>query len=226
MARRKKHIMLRERMRVATIWALRAIVYPAFLICVYVVGTIALPIAYNTYMYNQGTSHVVLLQGLTGQGTGFQVEAPSGIYYLVTNKHVCSGSSQNMLAFDVYSGRSLPRRILERFPNADLCILEGLPGRGGLELASSRADIGDTVITLGHSLGGRLNLAKGEVKGRVWTLGEESVDTNLVIYPGASGSPVLNVYGNVVGVIFAGDKRSWWGYYVPLKQLKDLLRPY
>ena len=49
--------------------------------------------------------------------------------------------------------------------------------------------------------------------------------TNMVIRPGSSGSPVVNSWGNVVGVAFAGDRYNW-GCFVSLNDLKHILSTY
>lgn len=47
--------------------------------------------------------------------------------------------------------------------------------------------------------------------------------TNMLGQPGGSGSPVVNFWGNVVGVVFAMDQYAWVRV-VSLDDLKDLLR--
>lgn len=49
--------------------------------------------------------------------------------------------------------------------------------------------------------------------------------TNMQIQPGSSGSPVVNFWGQVVGVVFAGD-RLMWGSAVSHKDLVEFLKPY
>lgn len=53
-----------------------------------------------------------------------------------------------------------------------------------------------------------------------------ALQTNVIIYPGNSGSPLVNVYGNVIGVIFASDSTTNWGSAVPLDDLRKLLAAY
>lgn len=60
----------------------------------------------------------------------------------------------------------------------------------------------------------------------VCTKSFDSVQTSMVIYGGNSGSPMVNMWGNVVGVVFAGNSRTNWGSAVPLKDLKQLLKAY
>jgi S1-C subfamily serine protease len=49
--------------------------------------------------------------------------------------------------------------------------------------------------------------------------------TNVIIQPGNSGSPVVDAFGNVVAVAFAGDGLGW-GIMVSNKDLKDFLKLY
>jgi S1-C subfamily serine protease len=58
----------------------------------------------------------------------------------------------------------------------------------------------------------------------VFTL--RSMLTSAVIYPGNSGSPVLDSDGLVVGVVFAGDRRSNYGVIIPLEDVADFLSVY
>jgi len=50
-----------------------------------------------------------------------------------------------------------------------------------------------------------------------------SVMFNGISYGGNSGSPVVNVFGNVVGVLYAGGKHSTDAYLVPLPILQEFL---
>lgn len=49
--------------------------------------------------------------------------------------------------------------------------------------------------------------------------------TNMLIQPGSSGSPAVNFWGNVVGVVFATDSAGW-ASVVSYNDLRDLLKKY
>lgn len=53
-----------------------------------------------------------------------------------------------------------------------------------------------------------------------------SIRTTLVIYPGNSGSPITNLNGEVLSVLFAGDQRTNWGFGVTNEDLNEFLRGY
>lgn len=52
----------------------------------------------------------------------------------------------------------------------------------------------------------------------------EAMTSSVSIAPGNSGSPVVNIYGNVVGVMFAGRSDGNRSYAVPLEDLKLFLK--
>jgi S1-C subfamily serine protease len=52
----------------------------------------------------------------------------------------------------------------------------------------------------------------------------DSESTTMIIYPGNSGSPMVNDRGQVIGIVFAGSNETHWGYAVPLYAIKDFLK--
>lgn len=56
-----------------------------------------------------------------------------------------------------------------------------------------------------------------------FTVTRDAYNTNMQIQGGSSGSPVVNYWGNVIAVVFAGD-RMGWGSFVSHKDLVDFLK--
>jgi S1-C subfamily serine protease len=54
---------------------------------------------------------------------------------------------------------------------------------------------------------------------------KDAYSTAVTIHPGNSGSPVVNFWGNVVGVAFASNKTNW-GRMVPIQDVKSFIKNY
>jgi S1-C subfamily serine protease len=66
----------------------------------------------------------------------------------------------------------------------------------------------------------------GKVEAEICTIvTKNAYHTSILSQPGSSGSPVVNFWGNVVGVLFAGD-RAGWSILVSLKDVKKFLKMY
>ena len=239
------------------------------------------PVLKRAWVRHEVAERVVEVRGAKdrGGGTGFQVEASSGIAYIVTNSHVCElaqkDSKNENFVLVKRQGHWMKRRVLEVSDKADLCLLEGLPGLSGLKLGNS-PQVGEMVSAIGHPRLGPITMVTGEVvrfidvaiphhlmpsgdkkKDKFFNVSNEScnqpkneivkkefflfgfiplgempvcmvketnsVQTNLTIFGGNSGSPMIDSWGRVVGVVFAADSSTNWGFAVNVDHLKDLL---
>jgi S1-C subfamily serine protease len=54
----------------------------------------------------------------------------------------------------------------------------------------------------------------------------DAISTSLVIYPGSSGSPVVNASGELVGAVFAGANATNYGAMIPLDAIREFLSGY
>lgn len=201
-----------------------------------------------------------------GGGTGFQVKAPSGKKYLLTNAHVCehtqdaNGNVHIWFSNDTF----IERKVIEISGSTDLCLVEPLPGDAALELAGY-IEKGDSVNVVGHPRLQPLTVSQGEYIGpetvqilagivgfdieekdchkpknqlldvetffgplKVCLVTIEAEKTTAIILGGNSGSPVVNTWGNVVGVMFAspGPEGSNWGDMISLRDIRQFLRSY
>lgn len=144
---------------------------------------------------------VVLLSRSDGQGTGFFV-SESGV--IVTNGHVARGE-QSLVAITP-SGQKLEAKVVYIDPDMDIALLK-VDGKEfpHLQLADiSSVHQGQTVIAIGNpGLGMPFSVTKGIVsaigtpsqdRGGTW------IQTDAAINPGNSGGPLLNGYGEVIGI--------------------------
>jgi len=230
-------------------------------IAIFSVSLSARPI-HNSYLIDKVGSQTIFIsnpEGAEHQGsaTGFQVKAPSGRVYTLTNAHVCDLQKDGVLMIKLHSGRSIPRRVIEVYTENDLCLVEGLEGYGGLSLASSYSILDENFV-LGFPLGEEMDFSRGYLKGLgtvyiltgipfeqckgprlkpivvptlfgpfpMCVLEHQAIKTNIPIFPGNSGSAMVNSFGNVTGVIFASSNQTNWGSAVPLETIKTFLSAY
>jgi S1-C subfamily serine protease len=214
-----------------------------------------------------------------GGGTGFQVEAPSGTSYILTNSHVCELVDKQNSAKEVMVVTQGPitmkRRVLAVSDRSDLCLLEGVPAVKGLELGSA-PKTGDWLYTVGHPQLGLLTMLEGEVRGAqdisivhhamktgnkvidgITSASDEPCDlakehvetqdldlfgvklgtakvcvtvtigaytTSISTFPGSSGSPAVDAAGKVVGVVFAANDLTHWGFVVSNNDVRVFLK--
>lgn len=138
-------------------------------------------------------------------GTGIIM---SGDGYILTNAHVISGSDSCWIALD--SGVTYDVRLVGYDESEDLAVLKAVDA-DGLPAAefgdSDLACVGDTVYAIGNPLGIELRgtLTDGiisainravDVDGKSMTL----IQTNAALNNGNSGGPLINAYGQVIGI--------------------------
>lgn len=207
----------------------------------------------DSYYRHDVGSNVVRIFNMTktGSGTGFHVKGPGDQIYILTNKHVCAIADKNEQVLVEYKGEEIPRKVITRYDLHDLCLVEAIPDHDDyIDIASSETT-GEDLILIGHPGGRDLTLSHGELIGKaIIQLGDaienekDCVEGEVVFtwgglvcvrpvvtssisapsYGGNSGSPVVNKYGNVIGVLFAGSPRqNTDSHMVPLKYIKDFL---
>ncbi len=169
------------------------------------------------------------LQRVGSLGSGFIVH-PDG--YVVTNNHVVQGARE--ITVELLDGRKLPAELISSNPDADLAILKiqhekPLPT---IELGeSSDLMIGEPVIAVGNPLGFSHSVSTGIVSALHRDLpgpnNEEMKDliqTDAAINPGNSGGPLLNAYGQVIGINSAirSDAQNI-GFAIQVNRLRDLI---
>lgn len=147
--------------------------------------------------------------GPAGQkaGTGFNVK-PDGV--IITNYHVIEGALNITVRFP--NGRVYKATQWRSKPEADLAVInleaEGLPV---IELNNYQIPApGDTIRVLGNPRALKNILVEGTVGPYVKINGVQGkvFSMDAPIYPGNSGSPVLDTSGQAVGVVFGTMTRT------------------
>jgi serine protease Do len=157
---------------------------------------------------------------------------------ILTNYHVTKGNQ----FLDVYMHNSPTKyaaKLVASSPAHDLALLEienwaafteEFPNVRNLPLGNSNlVDVGETVFSLGHPWGIEWTLSEGIVSG----VGREGgmnapvqyIQTDANIYQGNSGGPLLNEFGEVVGVntLMRAQTGGSYGYSIEVKYVQKVL---
>jgi serine protease Do len=142
---------------------------------------------------------------INGMGTGIIVD-PRG--YIITNHHVVE--DVNSIRVRLVDGTVAPARIVARDSETDLALLK-IEVKNPLPVipigTASDLMVGETVVAIGNAYGYDHTVSVGVVSAinRDVTLNKDIaykslVQTDAAINPGNSGGPLLNIYGELIGV--------------------------
>ncbi len=148
-----------------------------------------------------------------GQGSGFLVDDT----HIVTNEHVVAGGETIDLQY--INGDWTSTRLVGTDFYTDLAVLEAdhVPdGTTPLSLSTERPVVGQQVLAIGNPYGLEGTATQGIVSGvnRTLDMPDRSfsfsnvVQTDAAVNPGNSGGPLVNLDGEVIGVINAGGANN------------------
>jgi len=163
-------------------------------------------------------------------GSGFVIH-PRG--FILTNAHILTQAREIHVKIE---RDTFPARIAWEDRRRDIAILEVRPSRAlrPIPLGSSDdIEVGEWVLAIGNPLGLENTVTVGIVsaKHRAFRTPEHDyedvIQTDAAINPGNSGGPLLNLYGEVVGVNAAIIRQSQSiGFAIAVDPLKPLLRSF
>ncbi len=161
-------------------------------------------------------------------GSGFIINADG---YILTNAHVIN-NAVGIKAVLSDGEEQYPAQIIGIDRLTDLALIKIDTGRKLFPLPLGNSDhlrTGEMVLALGNPLGLKHTVTSGLVsaKERVSPISHGNVDflqTDSAINPGSSGGPLLNLYGEVVGVNTAIiQKAQLIGFAIPVDTVKEVM---
>jgi S1-C subfamily serine protease len=171
-----------------------------------------LPASVNTPGIQAAASETLKIRGLGCGGIVFGSGFPVGPGMVLTNAHVVAGTQGTTVVNP--TGRSLAARVIVFDPERDVAILY-VPRLALVPLSQASAHQGTQGAAIGYPGGGPEQVKPAVVNGQVKAEGRDIYGQNLVVrsiwimqaevQPGNSGGPLVDLDGNVVGVIFAAS---------------------
>lgn len=137
------------------------------------------------------------------QGTGFYVSEKG---HVLTNNHVIDGCTE--ITVTHVGSPAIRARLVAKDATNDLAVLSTDVTQAIVPPLSMRARIGESVFAYGYPLNGILATSGNFTVGNVTAsegMGDDTrqIQISAPVQPGNSGGPLLDQYGNVVGVIVA-----------------------
>ncbi len=158
-------------------------------------------------------------------GAGIIID-PAG--YIVTNTHIILYAQ--FIFATLHNGTRLPAAIASIAPNSDFTILKVDPPAPLKALPwadSDKIKLGDPIISVGNSPLLKETLSGGIVQG----IGQRQsgpgntvdlIETNINLYQGDSGGPILDRDGNFLGIIAAKNMRvERSSFAIPANRIRE-----
>ena len=165
----------------------------------------------------------------TSLGSGVIIDGKRG--FILTNKHVIVKSSTITVA--LRDGREFKAQIIGADPDSDLAVLRISP-KGDLPAIamgdSNNLMIGETVIAIGNPFGFSNTVTTGVISATNRSIKVDDafyhdfIQTDASINPGNSGGPLLNIYGELIGIntaIYA--KAQGIGFAIPINKARRIV---
>ncbi|MCC5815680.1 MAG: trypsin-like peptidase domain-containing protein [Leptospira sp.] len=163
-------------------------------------------------------------------GSGIIID-PRG--FLVTNYHVIR--SAEVIEVILHNGRVAPARFVGSHERADIALLKisesddyGYAALGN----SDEVQVGDWAIAVGSPYGLEKTFTVGVVSARsredLDETGQTHIQIDTAINPGSSGGPLLNIYGEVIGINrlirSTSGASAGIGFAIPINYAKKVLK--
>ncbi len=165
-----------------------------------------------------------------GSGVIVSYDKNQNVYYILTNNHVIADSSSIKVTFD--DNVEHKAFVLGKDPKTDLALLK-VSAQGIKDPASRVAVLGNSddlkvgqiVLAIGNPYGLERTVTMGVISALHRSIGltqyENYIQTDAAINPGNSGGPLVNIYGQVIGINTAMvEGGQGLGFAIPINEAK------
>ena len=169
----------------------------------------------------------------TSEGTGIVASADG---YILTNAHVVNDSRSNPVKVILHNNKEYAAKVVGYDKTSDIAVLKiNATGLSPAVFGSlDGMEVGDRVIAIGNpgGLGFAGSLTGGYISALDRSIEEHSengmtyIQTDAAINPGNSGGPLVNLYGQVIGInsnkIIATGYEGM-GFAIPVSRAKTII---
>lgn len=184
---------------------------------------------FDEFFYGDSTPREIEREGVS-LGSGFVIEKDG---LVITNNHVIKDASEIFVKFD--SGKEYSAEILGKDPETDLALLKIISSNESFKPVfiadSDEIEVGQWAIAIGNPFGLNSTMTLGIISatgrsGYGLERYENYIQTDASINPGNSGGPLIDIYGNVIGVNTAIITNSGGsvglGFALPINTVKKV----
>lgn len=165
-------------------------------------------------------------------GSGFIITADG---YIVTNQHVVKGATA--VNVTLYNGDTYPAKVVGGDSDYDVAVLKiEATGLQAVTMGSSASlSVGDTVLAIGNPLGElTFSMSKGIVSCCDRAINVDGTPFKMIqvdcsVNPGNSGGALMNLYGEVVGIVsakyssYASTTVEGLGFAIPIDDVLTVI---
>ena len=165
-------------------------------------------------------------------GSGFIISEDG---YIVTNYHVINGASS--VKVTLYNGDTYDATVIGGDSDYDVAVLKiNAAGLTPVTLGNSAdVNVGDSVLAIGNPLGElTFSMSQGIVSCCDRAINVDGTPFNMIqvdcsINPGNSGGPLMNLYGEVVGIVsakyssYSNTTVEGIGFAIPISDVQTII---
>ncbi len=163
------------------------------------------------------------------QGTGSIIGKGENDYYILTNKHVVESRKSKIkepqyYEIKLYTGARFDARLDFYSRERDLALLRAKMPQEYVEIITispkKYQSVGDRVYSLGTPIG----MTNTFTEGIISALRDEYIQTDATIFFGNSGGPLINEYGELIGIVTSGYLFKDYSFAIYSDKITDLLK--